>query len=279
MEVTCALLHQDLTWSKLTWARCFVAKFRRSKKERGMKLQGKMEMKNPHAPLLLIPLRIRVFYSQRSTTHPNRWQEHHHSSTQLGCQARTEPEPVAGSKPTQSSVLWGYQCSSEAAFSNECSVGLDRMEQGRTRMGRWVSLKKREQVLHWFSWSGIKNYWTHQSHDLANQLAMKCDGECSLSWLANMWQPLAILSRPECYLRLIEKISFFMQRHTDPGPAAQHGTVGRTQERSHALYHLQIASVDTVITWSIYLAGATENAIILRWIISFIKISLYFWKS
>jgi len=70
MEATCALLHQDLTWSKLTGARCSAVKFSEYKKERGMKLQGKMELKNPHPPLVLIPLRIRVFYSQRSVTHP-----------------------------------------------------------------------------------------------------------------------------------------------------------------------------------------------------------------
>lgn len=45
---------------------------------------------------------------------------------------------------------------------------------------------------------------------------------------------------------------------------AQRETMGRTQEHSRALYHLQIASVATAITWSIYLASATENDIILR---------------
>lgn len=64
-----------------------------------------------------------------------------------------------------------------------------------------------------------------------------------------------------------------MQMHTDPGPAAQHETPGGTQEHSHALYHVHIASADMASTWSIYLAGATENSIVLRWIISFIKIS------
>lgn len=51
-------------------------------------------------------------------------------------------------------------------------------------------------------------------------------------------------------------------------------TMGTTQE--HSLCHLQIASVDVAIGWSIYLAKAIENAIVLRWIISFIKISLLF---
>lgn len=53
-------------------------------------------------------------------------------------------------------------------------------------------------------------------------------------------------------------------------------TMGRTQEHSRALCHLQIASVDMALGWSIYLASATENAIVLRCIISFIKISLLF---
>lgn len=69
-----------------------------------------------------------------------------------------------------------------------------------------------------------------------------------------------------------------MQMHTDPGPATHHETMGRTQEHSRALYHLQIASADMAITWSIYVASATENATVLRWIISFIKISLLFFK-
>lgn len=53
-------------------------------------------------------------------------------------------------------------------------------------------------------------------------------------------------------------------------------SMGRTQEHSHALYHVHIASADMDITWSISLAGATENASILRWIVSFIKIAFLF---
>lgn len=70
MEVTCALLHQGLTWSKLTWARCFVAEFGGYKKERGMKLLGKMETKNPHPPLVLIPPQDMCILQSKSMTHP-----------------------------------------------------------------------------------------------------------------------------------------------------------------------------------------------------------------
>lgn len=53
-------------------------------------------------------------------------------------------------------------------------------------------------------------------------------------------------------------------------------SMGRTQEHSRALYHVHIASADMDITWSISLAGATENASTVRWIVSFIKIAFVF---
>lgn len=149
MEVTHAFLHRDLTWSQLTWASCFMAKFRGYKKERGTKLQGKMEMESPRPPLVLIPLGIRVFYSQRSLTHPKQSREHH-SSTQLSCRARTEPKPAAGSEPTQRSVLWGHQCARDAAFSNDSSVGL---QQGTIRTGI-LKLQKS-----WIGRPGSKEPW------------------------------------------------------------------------------------------------------------------------
>lgn len=43
-----------------------------------MKLQGKMDMKNRQPSLMLVPLRLCVFYSLKSTTSNCRW-EHHHS--------------------------------------------------------------------------------------------------------------------------------------------------------------------------------------------------------
>lgn len=123
----------------------FVARLREHKKK-GMKLQGKMDMKNRQPLLMLFPLRLCVFYSQKSTT-SNLPMGASSQQEQLGCRARAEPE-LAG--------LWGYQRSSEAAFSNKGSVGLDCMEQGRTRMGMLVSLER--MILHWFSWPRVKRW-------------------------------------------------------------------------------------------------------------------------
>lgn len=39
---------------------------------------------------------------------------------------------------------------------------------------------------------------------------------------------------------------------------------------------MPFASADIITAWSIYLAGATGNAVILRWIILFIKISFLY---
>lgn len=61
-------------------------------KETGMKLQGKVEMKDPHPPVVLIPLRSwhiqKCCQEQLRNTSP-------------------DPVPVAGSKPTGRSVLPG----------------------------------------------------------------------------------------------------------------------------------------------------------------------------
>lgn len=170
-------------------------------------------MKNPHPPLMLIPARIHVFYSQ-SMTHPK---------PPTGASSQQHAAGLRNSHWTRAGGGWQTHPSlcCEAALSNECSVGLDHRQQGRTNTRRWVSLGKGERVLHWFSLSRRKSDWGHESHELVDQLAMKCDGECSLSWFVGMWQPLATLSLPECNLLVSKKIPFFMQMPTDP--AAQHG--------------------------------------------------------
>lgn len=45
-----------------------------------MKLQGKMDMKNRQPSLMLVPLRLCVFYSQKSTTSSCQWERHHSRS-------------------------------------------------------------------------------------------------------------------------------------------------------------------------------------------------------
>lgn len=70
---------------------------------------------------------------------------------------------------------------------------------------------------------------------------MKRDGKHGPFWLASTGQLLALL--PERYLVL--KTSFFLQKRTDPGPAAHREALGGAQAHSRALYHCRLQ----VQTW------------------------------
>lgn len=159
-----------------------------------MKLQGKMEMKNPHSALVLIPLRS--------------W--HVQKCSITSCASGRQ----------QTLALCGAQITGSHGGPGQGDA-------------------KRESKCFSVANLGQKNYWSHASPELADQLAMKCDGECSLSQLASVFQPLAILSLPQHYLLLVKKTSFFMQMQR-PRPCSSTGPGGHPRSTAFAICRLQV---------------------------------------